>query len=329
MENTLEIVGNMENQDEIVLRIHWLSITVFVDIVTMGKFWDQYLKAELGILKEAGHGAPGFKKCMQGLAGAQIGYHPINNLSDGEFVSLQLPGQACDALEPDLIQRVIVDLNKLSKTNVTRLDVAFDNVPFTPDDFYNALCAGHVRSLAKRESIRRFSEPYALQEDGEKEGCVTVYFGSRSSMRSLRVYNKRGYPRLEVEYRKERANAVSSDVLICEPDCWPDFMVEHLLDFIDLVEEGSGERLVFWQEFINGRKRAGLKISDARITDLNKKLGWVGRQVSPTLALIKLKLGEEKIEKLIREGEGRMGKDLISLLEADLSKRDKGEAYEK
>jgi DNA relaxase NicK len=329
MEDTLEKVGNMENQDEIVLRIHWISITVFVDIVTMGRFWDQYLKDDLGILKEAGHGAPGFKKCMEGLAGAQIGYRPINNLSDKEFVSLQLPGQACDALEPELIQRVIVDLNKLSKTNVTRLDVAFDNVPFTPDDFYDALCLGHVRSLAKRESIRRFAEPYALQEDGENEGCVTVYFGSRSSMRSLRVYNKRGYPRLEIEYRKERANAVSSDVLICHPDCWADFMVEHLLDFIDLVDVGSGERLAFWQEFINGRKRAGLEISDARITDLNKKLSWLGRQVSPTLAMVYEVFGEDQIRKLIKAGESRMGKDLVSLLEADLSKREQGEAYEK
>ncbi|MFW5762529.1 MAG: hypothetical protein ACOCXH_16270 [Cyclobacteriaceae bacterium] len=37
METTKEIVSKMENQDEIVLRIHWISITVFVDIGTISK----------------------------------------------------------------------------------------------------------------------------------------------------------------------------------------------------------------------------------------------------------------------------------------------------
>jgi len=304
---------------DIEIRIHWLSITVFTDLSHIGQFWDKYLASSLGMVEDTGHGAKGFRHMLEGLAGSKISFDPINISTSRNYVQILLPGKACDSLDPETIRLIILELTKHYEINVTRLDVAFDYLSFEPDDFYQAISVGNVRSLAKRESIEYLDSPYMPQESGNKIGCLTVNFGSRSSTRSLRVYNKRGYTRLEVEYRKKRADAISKEVLIQLPEYWPELMIGHLLDFVDLVEDGNGDRIKFWDKFIQGKKRAGLKISNARIVDLHKTLKWIDHQVSPGLSVISDVLGEGTIDEIIKEGRRKRGKRYISLLDTDIS----------
>ena len=304
---------------EIEVRIHWLSITVFTDIENICEFWNKYLEKDLGMLDDTGGGWRGFRHRMDGLAGSKICYFPIRNSSKKEYVHLIFPGSACDSLDPETIRDTYNFLSRTLDTNVTRLDVAFDHVPFEPDDIFQALSNGDVRSLAKRDSIEIIDEPYMPQKRGVKIGCKTVYFGSRSSGRFLRVYNQRGFTRLEIEYKKERANAICKNVLVHLTEYWPELMIEHLLDFVDLVENGKGERLEFWESFIQGRKRAGLKISDARNVDLNKTLERIESQVSAGLSVVNDVLGEKTIDAIIEEGRRKRGKRYISLLDTDIS----------
>ena len=300
---------------DIEVRIHWLSITVYTNIDKIKEFWVEHIKPYLGLLDEVGHGAAGFRHMMKGLAGSKLYHAPINNSSGKDYVHLVFPGQACDTLDTEAIRGIVYVLNKKYQTNVTRLDVAFDNVPFSPHDFYAAICAENFRSLAKRESVRFDSSPWQSQKSGNKMGCSTAYLGSRSSTRSLRVYDQRGYTRLEVEYHRERANEVTKEVFPHFIENWPDLMVGHLLDFVDLVEDGEGERLDFWESFIQGNKRAGLKISDAREADLNKTLNWIGRQVSPGLSVIADAYGEDKIDEIIKFGRQKRGRRYDSIVD--------------
>ncbi len=126
---------------------------------------------------------------------------------------------------------------------------------------------------------------------------------------------KEGYTRLEVEYRRERANEIVKQVFPNFVERWPDLMVGHLLDFVDLRENGEGQRLDFWEEFVQGNKRAGLKISDAREADLNKTLSWVGRQVSPGLSVIVDACGEEKLDEIIKIGRQKRGRRYDSIVD--------------
>jgi len=300
---------------DIEVRIHWLSITVYTDIDQIKEFWVEHINPYLGLLDEVGHGAAGFRHMMKGLAGSKLYHAPINNSSGKDFVHLVFPGQACDALDTDTIREIVYRINLAYQTNATRLDVAFDYVPFTPHDFFKALCDGDFRSLAKRESVRFDSSPRQPQKTGEKIGCSTTYLGSRSSTRSLRVYDQRGYTRLEVEYHRERANEIVKQVFPNFVEKWPDLMVSHLLDFVDLREDGEGQRLNFWETFVQGMKRAGLKISDAREADLNKTLSWVGRQVSPGLSVIVDACGEEKLDEIINIGRQKRGRRYDSIVD--------------
>ena len=313
---------------DIEVRIHWLSITVYTDIDQIRGFWVEHIKPDLGLLDDVGHGAAGFRHMMKGLAGSKLYHAPINNSSGKDYIHLVFPGQACDTLDTEEIRGIVYRLNKNYQTNVTRVDVAFDYVPFSPHDFYTALCDGNVRSLAKRESIRFESSPRQPQKSGEKIGCSTTYLGSRSSTRSLRVYDQRGYTRFEVEYRRDRANEVIKQVFPNFVERWPDLMVSHLLDFVDLRENGEGERLGFWESFVQGKKRAGLKISDAREADLNKTLSWIGRQVSPGLSVISDVYGEEKIDQIIKIGRKKRGKRYDSIVDGIETERGEGNAEE-
>ena len=54
--------------------------------------------------------------------------------------------------------------------------------------------------------------PFERQENGEL-GTHTVNLGSRQSERMIRVYNRRGFTRLEMELKDKRADLVAKEIL--------------------------------------------------------------------------------------------------------------------
>jgi DNA relaxase NicK len=139
-------------------------------------------------------------------------------------------------------------------------------------------------SLIKRdpslenESIRIEESPCKLRENGEI-GTMTVYAGSKSSDRMVRVYNKRGDTRLEFQMRDERAHAVCLDVFAHAWDEWEYTVKTHLRQFIDFSKTD------WWAVFVLTAHRADLKISSARRLSLSRMENWFIRQVVVSLSV--------------------------------------------
>ncbi len=235
--------------NNIAFKIDWLSITVHTDQRISEYIWKQYFRDGLGELQDKGHGGRGFRRLQFGELGAKVYTQPTN---DGSYFHIELPGQACACVLPQTFSSLfkwLVDMEDAGekfKFKVTRIDFAFDYVPFTPQMFREAIEENRVRSLTQRESLKVIDSPIKMREDGSGLGCMTVYFGSSQSARKVRVYNKRGHTRLELELRNVRADYVARAVMVHGFDQWLTMAVSHVRDFMDIYETEARENLASW-----------------------------------------------------------------------------------
>ena len=313
----------------ITYRVHWLSVTIWTTFPNILKIWHEQFEPIFGSLINLKHGGRGFRSLHKSIAGIQIYSEPINISQDQDaYISMSIPGDACDALDVQFLHEFIKFIDGKYRTNVTRLDMAFDHVPFTPEQFSQALDADKVRTYAKRESFTIISSPYQPQEEGNGVGCDTVQVGKRQSERILRVYNKRGFTRVELEAKQKRADGIAKDVMLKDPDNWGKLFMGHLRDFIDLVEDKDTGMLVdFWAEFVNSIPRAALTVTDPRKVEIDRMMGWMYYGVAPALSAVYDRFGEDEIEEIIKLGRENRG-ERYDLILPDEKKRNKGDYYD-
>jgi DNA relaxase NicK len=163
--------------------------------------------------------------------------------------------------------------------NVKRLDLAFDDVPFSPQEFLDALQSEDLNSVAKRETIRVDSSPRARAEDASHVGTTTVYIGANTSERMVRVYDKRGPVRLEFQLRDKQAHAVAVDIFRKPYPDWEMCAKGHLRQYLDF------ENKDWWRLFTHMAVRKDLHISSARVVSFARLEGWLEKQVSVALSV--------------------------------------------
>lgn len=289
-------------------HVHWLSLTLWAERDYALKLWEEWFQEFLGPLVPIGHGGRGFKSLYQALAAAKLYADPVG---EGSFVHLELPGSACDALPPKLVQEFIVTLNRWEKFRVSRLDLAWDGVEFTPQDVKEAVAEEKLRSLLKRKTLHVHDQPFEERDDGVM-GTTSVRLGSNQSSRMLRVYDKRGPVRLEFQTRAERADLVAREVLLKLPDLWAEAALSHLRDYVDF--EFEGKLLAWWEKFVREIGRAFKKITDARQLELSRMTEWVMTQVAPTLSVLADVIGEDIYKALTVQGRRKRGKRYEAVL---------------
>ena len=115
------------------MRIHWFSITIFSSPKDRELLWKEYFSA-LGVLVSVGHGGRGYREIDQALLGAKVYYDPVQLTQDGNsHYHVEIPGEACDALLPSVFSTLLAELTGCGiRYSVKRLDLAFDDVPFSP-----------------------------------------------------------------------------------------------------------------------------------------------------------------------------------------------------
>ena len=307
----------------ITYRVHWLSVTIWTSFADILKIWHERFEPIFGTLIDQKHGGRSFKAIHESVAGIQVYSNPTSvHLEQETYVSMSIPGSACDVLNPYFLFEFMKHIDEKYRVNVTRLDIAFDHAPFSPKEFSEALDADKVRTYAKRESITNISSPYQPQEDGEIIGCDTVQVGARQSERILRVYNKRGFTRVELEAKKKRADGIAKEVMLKDPIYWGELFMGHLRDFIDLVEDKDTGMLVdFWAEFVQAIPRADLKVTDPRQIETDKMMGWMYYGVAPALSVVCDIFGENEIEEIIKIGRENRGERYDLLLSEENQKR--------
>lgn len=302
--------------NEMEYRIHWFNLTVHASVSSAFTIYKILFKDKFGNLETLGHGGRGFKKILHGLLEFKLYIYPTNN---EEYFHFEIPGSACDALEFSEFEGLLDLLvnNFYGNYAITRLDIAFDRVPFSPQDVEIVIREEKIRSLAKRKTLKIETSPYEENDIGGI-GTYTVYFGSRNSERMIRVYDKRGYTRLELELKDKRASLVAKDIFTqFEERKRNKRILAHLLDFIDIDSD-------WWRIFIKGNFRAGARISDPRQTSMTKIEGWLDKQVAPALSVAIDVLPEKRIIEMINNGRKKRGpryQSLLSLGELDHEQR--------
>jgi DNA relaxase NicK len=286
-----------------------LSFTVHASREEAFVIYDILFKSTFGDLEELGHGGRGFKEIFHSLLEFKIYVTPAHESQD-EYFNYDVPGQACELLSWEYFNGLesLLSSNYQNHYKYTRLDLAFDNCSFTPSQVEDAIRECKVRSLAKRESLQLHSSPFEKKENGE-EGTHTVNFGSRSSERMIRVYDKRGFTRLELELKEARADLVARELFLADDiSKWFEIMIGHLRDFVDFDTE-------WWVEFIGRVGRAWANVSKPKDIAIEKILNWIDRQVTPALSVVVDTQPEEVMNILLKRGRERRGSKYNLLLD--------------
>lgn len=142
--------------------------------------------------------------------------------------------------------------------------------------------------------------------------------GSNYSQRMITVYNKRGFTRLELQARDERAHLIAFETLShYNPDAWGKIVIPHLLDFINFDTD-------WWAEFINGETRANKTVTQPKELSLAKMYSWVIKQVGPSLSVLNNVLSGDVIDSVIVSGRQRRGAKYDIYLPADTTSQAEG-----
>jgi len=305
----------MEDKNINNYMIDYLSITVHLPLLDCMNLYHQHFGYALFDLYDLEQGSKGFK----GVKGAAMGFQLKHSPGyDRNYCSLMFPGQACKVVPPEFFISFYRNLVRQEiKFNVSRLDFAYDGVSFTPRDFFLVFEEDNkrieqgkkqkVRTLSQRDTVQFITEPFMEKEDGSGLSRDTCYIGSRNSERFLRVYNKRGPTRLEIEYKGKRAAHVANEILMEDEEKWLDISITHLLAFIYID-------IPWWKEFVGDRERSYAILHCAKEKSLEKINDWLINQVSPSLAAVTECTGGQILSDMLDEGGKRMRKNHGNLL---------------
>jgi len=276
-------------------QFHWFTCTVWFDVgqacyLLMRLLdWD----FETGVSEHFSMlpgGGRGYHQILEGAGSVRVYFNPGG---DDERCTIEIPGEVMRSVKWWVLAAVFQELQASKiRFQCSRLDLAFDTEIFTPSDLRSYIAEGGVvRTLAKRDTFVYISH---FMGRGD-----TLGIGSRSSERYLRVYDERGYTRVELETKGSRAQTIFLDLLGFDCREWVKRCMGHLLDFIDLKFDA-------WERFKRGIIRAGILLSKRAYLSASKKFRWAKEQLSATLFCLAELYGIGTVQSMILEGERRL-----------------------
>lgn len=238
----------------------------------VGIFWDRTWVSECGALlceRDIGDGRVASRLA---LGGAICG--SVNALRLRGF------GLWCQASLPHI--------------RVSRIDLAIDDYDRTinPQDIADALASGNYAGFRRADTVKNH---------GTKWGGWTYYLGRRDSDKVVRVYDKFAESkgmidsiRFELEAHDEYAAKIFEAWCECTHDA---DKIQHLivnyaigqLRFINKIDKNISRcpNLAWWDEFISHLKSTPIRMTVVRIkTSVERKIDWLRRSVSKSLAVI-------------------------------------------
>lgn len=227
-------------------------------------------------------------------------------------VCVELNGSACDELGLAKIAAIHAGL----ELRVSRLDLAFDGVGFTPADLREAWEADSVRTRAKIPEKAREDRQFRTCKWYSSPTGDTFSMGSRSSSQYARCYDERGPVRFELELKKKAAAEAAgqlfgvvsdgnSDVFAAVALSW----VRRFVDFVDTDSDENVSRrtlLPFWETFVKGAEKAVVTLEGRVLRTVEDMAEWIEKQGAPTLAVLVHALGWHGLRDIIRKGVPRL-----------------------
>lgn len=301
------------------ISLHWLAVTVFINpkVVALLSL-DTLLGNRLANPDEwnkhflnTGFSGRRYKAIYSGPLDIGLYGYP----SVGLHCHLEIKGEACEAIGQVRLFEFLESLNEieavdkqgkptgeLAKWQARRIDIAIDGAPFTPRQCYEAVLRRDIRSEAHRDSYKWFSNA-----EGD-----TLYIGSRASGRLVRIYNRRGPTRVEMESKGRWAEYVAFTIANQAYETFESFAASYLRQFVDFVEADKGGSITrapllpWWEEFVGQvAKGAGQpKDPDISGTLLTRNKAYLERLL-PSLLVIRKGLGVS-LDELVDGSEHRL-----------------------
>lgn len=229
---------------------------------------------------------------------------------DRPDVAVNLPGEACELLGTAGVLALVRELG----LKLTRLDVAWDTDVLTPATVRAAHAAGSAVTFSKWHDWRE-----------NPEGS-TFYVGKRGSdadCRLVRVYDRRGPTRVELEVHGKRAQMLWSILDGADLGDWSAGCLAYLVDFLDFRDReadanvGRCPRLDWWENFTDGAGRLALPLPRKAPT-LDSTRDWIESQVAPALSLVAEVVPDatEWLRGMLRDGRSRRKPHHTAMLQA-------------
>lgn len=286
-------------------KIDWLEFTV--KGVTPDYSISEYLSLKTDIFNPLDFGMHGYTDC-QVYGMVKVLFSPAKPERGTKII---LSSQALDEVGLDalvIISRVLRDGGTFA-----RLDIAMDDRAGLLDvgRFYAAEMAGlsvtHYKQVEERKPWNR----HACSLAGH-----SVVYGSRSSARYLRIYDKRleqintgkedpgQWVRVELQANKTAAFSVASELTDKGMASIPG-IIAGAVDFrqTDLTEKNSSRcaRLDWWAAFLGSCKPIKTGIKKA-IKTVAKKYEWLARQCKKAIGQVAFGYGPGAIADLLEDG---------------------------
>ncbi len=232
-----------------------------------------------------GHGGRLYRSIWTGPHGVRLyGYSDT-----GQHCHLEIPGNVLEQFGLEHTRNYLFSLTKVSfDWQCTRIDIPFDNCSFTPAMCNEARNIGEIRTRAHQYSWKWFEN-----NDGN-----TLYIGTRQSGRMVRIYDKRGPTRLELELRDKWADKVCEILATSPAKYWLYECMGILRDFVDFVDTklsgGNISRaplLPWWNTFIDGIEKAELQIGRTHQAVTAMRMERFLQRMLPTLCVMRHGLG--------------------------------------
>jgi len=300
----------------VTVSIHWLSITFFSDIKNpmthlLREFfgydiedvfdWSEHFFA-------TNHGARGYRALYFGPENIRLYGYP----DTGKHCHLEIPGKVIELYGN---QKTLDYLKSLKvqefEWRCTRIDIAFDHVPFTPKDCYDAWQRGDVIAKCHNDS-------WDWRENAEGN---TLYIGSRKSERFIRIYDRRGFTRLELVFKNNWAENFARVITEISPEEWIIQCVGYLRDYVNFISRNSNKPkdsdfklLPWWDSFVGNSEKIHLDMASKNPNEeLKRRLENYLVRMLPTLYVIRHGLDKD-INKIVDVSEYLLNKKHIEKL---------------
>ena len=281
-------VGNTGAQ----LTVHWLRGGTWAALDDVVERLSEATGG--GDVEVHGWGRFMYRQHYQLVLGLTVYFDPVaDNMPP---VLVDIPGTACEALGLAELRALHLALG----LQLTRADLAFDGVGFTPRDAAGWVREGNVRCRSQK---RKFIEDLGGKGDGE-----TLTLGSRSSTRFLRIYDGRGFTRVELELKEEAARGFGR-ILAADLDGFAASALGVLRDFVDFVDASQDTNvsraplLPSWEALVGAVERVKVAVHGRPAPTVERVVRYLERQVSAMLAVYQ-DLGHS-VDELVAFGRGR------------------------
>jgi hypothetical protein len=196
------------------------------------------------------------------------------------FVCFTMKSRACEVCQENLEGFIASVHHNAGKHNVTRIDGAWGPVPFDPHFLLDKLRSDELVSTQRKHGAGWVDSP-----DG-RTAVFPPYEHRKDAPRMVRCYDRRGYPRLELELKDADAGDCFARLATTEPAEWSGLFVQYLLRCVDFRvgthrDTHKRDRADWWAALVgNAQKIKSLMPSVAvepERTALMKALGMLRR----------------------------------------------------